>query len=168
MLQRLSEVAYNSYRSYLRRRRDPVRELFGESVPVALEEPRRARLAVRRAVAAVVTATVVGGAVWGGDAVLEYRQDEDARLDQRYWHTVARADALEDAYASVYAEEMRDRGLSEQRIAEAQWASLEAVTSGEPETDGIPPQHSATLAVERQLEDALALRQKLWDQKISD
>ena len=30
MLQRLSEVAYNSYWAYLRRRRDPVRELFAE------------------------------------------------------------------------------------------------------------------------------------------
>ena len=170
MLQRLSEVAYNSYRAYLRRRRDPVRELFGESVPVALEEPRRAGLVVQRATAAVVTAAIVGGAIWGGGAMLEDRQDEDAWLDQRYWNAAARADALEDAYAAVYAEEMRDRGVPEERIGVAQKLALDEL-QGTSDDDAaryrIAPRDPATLAIGHQLEGAHNAREEWWDQMFS-
>lgn len=154
MLQRLSEVAYNRYRAYLRRRRDPVREIYGDALPAALEPPRRALL--RRLPATLATAALLGSAIGGGVSVWEDHQQE-ARVEAEIWEASAEFWALAEAYEVVREDEMRERGLTQEDIGQANAAAFAEFVSGEERGPDLPaPRDPATLQIRDQLDEAEA------------
>ena len=156
MLQRLSEVAYNRYRAYLRRRRDPVREIYGDALPAALEPPRRTL--IRRFPATLVTAALLvsGGAIEGGVSIWEDHQQE-ARVEAEIWEASAEFWASAEAYEVVREDEMRERGFTQEDIRQASTAAFAEFVGGEERSPDLPaPRDPATLQIRDQLDEAEA------------